>query len=136
MLPSDPKPANGRPELSPSKRAGQPQISIRPADLTMKLLELELSLDGYSAGRDGFSAHVATAVSAIGGELLFELPASGLIADCERIAVLRMPQEGAAGTVFACLETGGTTIRIERPTEETACLQSFAGAFVEVLRRI
>lgn len=133
MLPSDPKPAS-----EPSKLAGQPPNAPRPANsvLTMKLLELELSLDGYAAGRDSFSAHVATAVSAIGGELLFELPASGLIANCERIAVLRLPREGAANTVFACLEPGGTTIRIERPTEETACLQSFAGAFVDVLRRI
>lgn len=133
MLPSDSKPAS-----EPSKLAGQPLSAPRSAnsDLTMKLLELELSLDGYAAGREGFSTHVAAAVSAIGGELLFELPASGLIANCERIAVLRLPRESTANTVFACLETGGTTIRIEHPTEETACLQSFAGAFVDVLRRI
>ncbi len=103
----------------------------------MELLELELSVDGFSAGREGFSAHIAAAASAIGGTLLFELPASGLIENCERIAVLRIPHEETdeTATVFACLEPGGTAIRMENPSEETADLKNFADAFVDVLRR-
>lgn len=150
MLPSETAPANnGNPQgLHSASKAAQPQISIRgnqPHDaandpgFTMELLELELSVDGFSEGRDGFTAHVAEAASAIGGTLLFELPASGLFANCERVAVLRVPRDDTAGeamTVFACLETGGSTIRMENPTEETADLKNFADAFVDVLRRI
>lgn len=108
------------------------------SSLTMELLELELSLDGFTTGADGFVAHVRAAAAAIDGALLFELPASGLIADCDRIAVLRIPQDGSAAmtTVFACLENDGTTIRIEAPDETTADLKNFAEAFVDVLQRI
>lgn len=108
------------------------------ASLTMELLELELSLDGFTTGPDGFAAHVRAAASAIDGAFLFELPASGLVANCDRIAVLRIPKDGSAtmATIFACLETGGNTIRIEMPGEATADLKNFAEAFVDVLQRI
>lgn len=129
MLSSEPK------QVSTGARAAVPQSD---PSLTMELLELELSLDNFASGAEGFSAHVRAAAAAIDGALLFELPASGLIADCERIAVLRIPQDAnsAMSTVFACLEKDGTTIRIERPDETTAGLKNFAEAFVDVLQRI
>lgn len=120
--------------------AGTQQAAVSPADpgLTMELLELELSLDGFEPGTGTFADHVRTAAAAIEGALLFELPASGLIADCERIAVMRIPQDDSPlmTTVFACLEDDGTTIRIEKPDERTADLRNFAEAFVDVLQRI
>ncbi|KQV37436.1 hypothetical protein ASE23_02055 [Rhizobium sp. Root73] len=118
--------------------ATQTLIPAPDANLTIELLELELSLDGFTAGPDGFSAHVRAAAAAIDGALLFELPASGLVADCDRIAVLRIPKDGSAvmATIFACLETGGNTIRLEAPDESTADLKNFAEAFVDVLQRI
>ncbi|MCW0000352.1 hypothetical protein OE766_19160 [Pararhizobium sp. YC-54] len=119
--------------------AAATQTAVAPgASLTMELLELELSLDGFTTGPDGFAAHVRAAAAAIDGALLFELPASGLVADCDRIAVLRIPKDGSAAmaTIFACLETGGNTIRIEMPDEATADLKNFAEAFVDVLQRI
>jgi hypothetical protein len=104
----------------------------------MELLELELSLDGFTTGEDGFAAHVRTAAASIEGAFLFDLPTSGLIANCDRIAVLRVPMDGSAAmeTVFVCLETYGNTIRIEMPDETTAGLKNFAEAFVDVLQRI
>ncbi|CAN7495099.1 hypothetical protein LJR235_003337 [Pararhizobium sp. LjRoot235] len=124
----------------PKQASTAAQVTVPPSDasLTMELLELELSLDGFTTGAEGFAAHVRAAAAAIDGALLFELPASGLIADCDRIAVLRIPQDGTAATttVFACLESDGTTIRIEKPNEETADLKNFAEAFVDVLQRI
>ncbi|WP_075290090.1 hypothetical protein [Pararhizobium arenae] len=116
----------------------QPREAANDSGFTMELLELELSVDGFSEGREGFTAYVTEAASALGGSFLFELPASGLVANCERIAVLRIPRDdaGEAMTIFACLETGGTTIRMENPSEETADLKNFADAFVDVLRRI
>jgi hypothetical protein len=127
--------------LSEPKQASTATQATSPpsdASLTMELLELELSLDGFATGAEGFAAHVRAAAAAIEGALLFELPASGLIADCDRIAVLRIPQDGSAAmtTVFACLESDGTTIRIEKPNEETADLKNFAEAVVDVLQRI
>ncbi|OBZ92979.1 hypothetical protein ADU59_24825 [Pararhizobium polonicum] len=131
MLSSEPKttaPSAATPTAAPVSEPG----------LTMELLELELSLDGFTTGPDGFAAHVRAAAAAIDGAFLFELPASGLLDDCDRIAVLRIPREGSAAmaTIFACLETDGATIRIETPDEKTADLKNFAEAFVDVLQRI
>ena len=84
MLSSEPKQAS---------TAAQATVPPSDASLTMELLELELSLDGFTTGAEGFVAHVRAAAAAIDGALLFELPASGLIADCDRIAVLRRPPE-------------------------------------------
>ncbi|WP_275789451.1 hypothetical protein [Pararhizobium gei] len=121
--------------------ASQPLADANPADnldLTMDLMELELSLDGFSGDPAGFADHVRRAASAIEGVLLFELPASGLIADSDRIAVLRIPQSSAAAmaTIFACLGNDGSTIRVEQPDEATVDLKNFAEAFVDVLQRI
>ncbi|MCV9963172.1 hypothetical protein OIU34_14780 [Pararhizobium sp. BT-229] len=129
MLSSEPKTT----ELS-----AQTSAPASDSGLTMELLELELSLDGFTTGPEGFAAHVRAAAAAIDGAFLFELPASGLIDDCDRIAVLRIPQDGSAGmaTIFVCLETDGATIRIAMPDETTAGLKSFAEAFVDVLQRI
>ncbi|OJF98907.1 hypothetical protein [Pararhizobium antarcticum] len=116
----------------------QPAITTAEPGLPMELIELELSLDGFTAGAAGFSAHMRAAVAGIGGAFLFELPASGLIANCDRIAVLRLREGGGSAmtTIFACLERDGATIRIERPSEATAGLANFADAFVDVLERI
>ncbi|WP_426124986.1 hypothetical protein [Pararhizobium sp. PWRC1-1] len=113
-------------------------LPVSESGLTMELLELELSLDGFTTGEDGFAAHVRAAAASIEGAFLFELPTSGLIANCDRIAVLRVPMDGSAAmaTVFVCLETYGNTIRIEMPDETTAGLKNFAEAFVDVLQRI
>ncbi len=144
MLSSEPtttsgttKPAIARSPVAPPT-VSPPGTTTAEPGLQMELIELELSLDGFSAGAAGFSRHVRIAAEGIKGALLFELPASGLIADCERIAVLRIPEgSGAAmATIFACLESDGTTIRIERPDETTAGLRNFADAFVDVLERI
>ncbi|MDW5314330.1 hypothetical protein [Rhizobium sp. PL01] len=125
-------------EMNMPASATQTLMPASETSLTMELLELELSLDGFTTGPDGFAAHVRAAAAAVDGALLFELPASGLVPDCDRIAVLRIPTEGSAvmATIFACLGTGGNTIRIEMPDETTADLKNFAEAFVDVLQRI
>jgi hypothetical protein len=125
-------------EMETPAAAAQTVVPASDTSLTMELLELELSLDGFTTGPDGFAAHVRSAAAAIDGALLFELPASGLVPDCDRIAVLHIPTDGSAAmaTIFACLETGGNTIRIETPDETTEGLKNFAEAFVDVLQRI
>ena len=105
--------------------------------LPMELLELELSLEGYTGGEAGFCEAVRRAAARSGGELLFDLPAAGLVQDCRRIAVLRIPGDGQAmRVVLALLDDHGTEIRMQAPDEDTAPLVRFADAFVELLERI
>ncbi|TCQ28993.1 hypothetical protein [Rhizobium sp. PP-CC-3G-465] len=107
-------------------------------EFTMEMLELELSLDGTAPDGDDFSDRVRAAAADLKGAFLFDLPASGLVDNCERIAVLRIPRDSGTGseTIFACLEADGTSIRIEKPNERTMGLASFAQAFVDVFQRM
>lgn len=105
--------------------------------LPLELLELELSLEGYDGGETGFCDAVRKAAGGAGGEFLFDLPATGLIEDCRRIAALRVPsQEEKMCVVFALLDGNGTEIRMQAPAEETAHLVRLANAFVGVLERM
>ncbi|MBX5012682.1 hypothetical protein HJB67_22350 [Rhizobium lentis] len=104
--------------------------------LPMELVELELSLEGYAGGDAGFCEAVRQAANRAGGELLFDLPAGGLIEDCRRIAVLRIPDGDGMRVVLALLDANGTEIRMQAPDENTAHLVRFADAFIEVLERI
>ena len=106
--------------------------------LPLELLELELSLDGFSGDVADFAGAVRQAATQLGGDFLFDLPASGLAEDCLRIAALRVPkgEKGALEVVFALLDAEGSTIRVENPDEKTAGLKRFAEAFVGVLERI
>ncbi|ARO29052.1 MULTISPECIES: hypothetical protein [Rhizobium] len=122
--------------------AARPQASALGAidhtepSLPMELVELELSLEGYAGGDAGFCEAVRQAAGRSGGELLFDLPAAGLIEDCRRIAVLRIPDGENMRVVLALLDHNGTEIRMQAPDEETAHLVRFADAFIEVLERI
>lgn len=106
--------------------------------LPLELLELELSLDGFSGDEAGFAEAVRAAAEQVGGDYLFDLPASGLAEDCRRIAALRVPkgEDRALAVVFALLDAEGSAIRVENPDEATADLERFADAFVDVLQRI
>lgn len=106
--------------------------------LPLELLELELSLDGFSGDEAGFGEAVRAAAEQVGGDYLFDLPASGLAEDCRRIAALRVPkgEDRALAVVFALLDAEGSAIRVENPDEATADLKRFADAFVDVLQRI
>jgi hypothetical protein len=106
--------------------------------LPLELLELELSLDGFSGDVETFAEAVRTAATQLGGDFLFDLPASGLADDCLRIAALRVPkgEDGALGVVFALLDAEASAIRVENPDEKTADLKRFADAFIDVLQRI
>lgn len=105
--------------------------------LPMELLELELSLEGYDGGEAGFCEAVRTAAAKAGGEFLFDLPAAGLIDDCRRIAVLRVPTSGSEmRVVLAVLDRHGSEIRMQAPDDDTAHLVRFADAFIEVLERM
>lgn len=110
---------------------------ISPNEISLDLIGLELSLEAFNASQDDFSGFVQQTAEDFGGELLFTLPASGLVRDCKTIAVLRLPM-GASGdmqTVFACLNDAGTSVRVEEPNERSAGLARFAHAFIDVLEK-
>ncbi len=112
-----------------------------PADagdpiLPLELLELELSLEGFSGGEPGFCEAVRSAASAVNGDFLFDLPATGLIPDCRRLAVIRIPEGDTMRTLFAALDEDGAEIRLLQPDEETEHLVRFADAFIDLLQRL
>ncbi|GAA3062968.1 hypothetical protein GCM10010520_08840 [Rhizobium viscosum] len=105
--------------------------------LPLELLELELSLEGYADGEAGFCEAVRKAAAETHGEFLFDLPAAGLVEDCRRIAVLRIPtSDKKMRVVLALLDQNGTEIRMQAPDHDTEHLVRFADAFIEVLERI
>lgn len=104
--------------------------------LPFALLDLELSLDGFAGGEAAFCDAVRSAASAAHGEFLFDLPASGLIADCERIAVLRLREGDSRRVIFAVLDHDSSEIRLLQPDEETEPLLRFTEAFVDLLQRL
>lgn len=114
-----------------------PVIDKGELSLPVTLLELELSLAAFDGDEESFGRTVRVAAQAAGGEVLFELPASGLLPDCHKIAVLHVPQEADQGKriVLAVLDTD-KTIRLEEPGDATAGLVRLAEAFVDVLKRI
>jgi hypothetical protein len=126
------------PETTARPRAGRHGgIDQSEPLLPLELLELELSLEGYDGGEAGFCDAVRKAAGGAGGEFLFDLPATGLVEDCRRIAALHVPSsQDKRCVVFALLDGNGTEIRVQAPDEETAHLVRLANAFVEVLKRI
>jgi hypothetical protein len=102
--------------------------------LPIELLELELSLEGFKGGADGFREAVREAAVAVGGEFLFDLPAAGLVPDCRLLAVIRIPDEDGLRVVLAVLDEEGSEIRVQEADDDTEHLVRFADAFVDVLQ--
>ena len=104
---------------------------------TLPLIELELSLEGFSGGEAEFAAAVRDAAEICGGAFLFDLPGADLLDDCSRVAVVRIGDEpDQPRTVLALLDEAGAAIRIEDPDERTEGLVRLADAFVGVLEKI
>ena len=126
-------------DITAKPAAGAPMASADATDpiLPLELLELELSLEGFSGGEAAFCDAVRDAASAVHGDFLFDLPATGLVPDCRRLAVIRIPEGDAAmRTLFAALGEDGTEIRLLQPDEETEHLLRFADAFIDLLQRL
>lgn len=126
--------------MLPTQTAADTPVASNAGEpaLPLELLELELSLDGFSGDAESFADAVRNAADQVGGDFLFDLPASGLAENCLRIAALRVPnsEDGALSVVFALLDAEGTAVRVESPDEQTEGLKRFAEAFVDVLQRI
>lgn len=97
---------------------------------TLDLVEFEMALDSARAAGDGFLASVQKATETLGGTFLFDLPASGLIEDCQKIAAVQPSAEDGSDIVLALLSEDGCTIRVEQPSDTTADLARFARAYL------
>lgn len=84
-----------------------------------------------------FREAVRDAATAVGGELLFDLPAVGLVANRRRIAVARIPGDGnTMRMVMATLDQDSPRIHMQMPDARTALLVGFANSFVGVFQHM
>lgn len=138
-LPADPAALAARPGDYISKTAHAVQTGSQrasPAPISLDLMELELALDPDEINGHGFCEAVRDAAKASGAEFLFDLPASGLIGDAQRIAVICLSRKDGGRFGLVLLSPEGDRATAVEPGPETAGLVQFAKAFVAVLERL
>ncbi|MDP3524916.1 MAG: hypothetical protein Q8S27_10075 [Hoeflea sp.] len=106
------------------------------APMPLDLVELELALDLSGIPEHGFSEAVREAATTVKGEYLFDLPASGLAGDAQRIAVVCLSREDGGRFGLVLLSADGGQARTIEPDETTKGLVQFAKAFVGVLEKL
>ena len=107
-----------------------------PAPLALDLVELDLALDLSDIADRGFADAVGDAAKVIGGEFLFDLPASGLVEDAQRIAVVCLSRQNGGRFGLVLLSAGGDRVETAEADVATAGLVQFARAFVAVLEKL
>lgn len=138
-LPADPAALAARPADYMSKDAPVVQPDFRrasPAPVSLDLMELELALDLDEITEHGFCEAVREAAKASGAEFLFDLPASGLVEDAQRIAIICLSRKDGGRFGLVLLSPEGDRATALEPGPETAGLVQFAKAFVAVLERL
>lgn len=130
--------AAGHTPLAPrvlAEPAQSPQIK-HLAPLSLDLVELDLALDLSDIADRGFADAVADAAKVIGGEFLFDLPASGLVEEAQRIAVVCLSRDNGGRFGLVLLSASGDRVETAEADEATAGLVQFAKAFVAVLEKL
>lgn len=107
-----------------------------PAPLALDLVELDLALDLSDIADRGFADAVGDAAKVIGGEFLFDLPASGLVEDAQRIAVVCLSRQNGGRFGLVLLSAGGDRVETAEADAATTGLVQFARAFVAVLEKL
>lgn len=126
------------PQLPPADQLSgrQPRETPHQQPMSLEMMELELALDLDAVAERGFSSTVQAAATAIGGEFLFDLPASGLVDDAQRIAVICLSRDDGGRFGLVLLDGDGSRARTVEPDQATADLVQFARAFVAVLEKL
>lgn len=128
--------------IGPQLPSAEPQPQSQPREtphqppMSLEMMELELALDLDAVAERGFSSTVRAAATAIGGEFLFDLPASGLVDDAQRIAVICLSRDDGGRFGLVLLDGDGSRARTVEPDQATADLVQFARAFVAVLEKL
>jgi len=133
-MPGPFKPASAHTTAHASHEATRPQQI--PVPLALDLVELELALDLSDIADRGFCDAVRDAAMKINGEFLFDLPASGLVEDAQRIAVVCLSRDNGGRFGLVLLSTNGDRVETAEADETTAGLVQFARAFVSVLEKL
>lgn len=117
---------------------GKDSILDQPvsAPMPLELVELDLALDLNDIASHGFGHAVREAAKTVKGEFLFDLPASGLAADAQRIAIVCLSREDGGRFALVLLSANGDQARTMEPDAKTADLVTFAKAFVAVLEKL
>lgn len=138
--PIKPAPAHGAgPARTLPHRFGDANVSQvpqQPAPLALDLVELDLALDLSDIANRGFSDAVRDAAKKIDGEFLFDLPASGLAEDAQRIAIVCLSRSNGGRFGLVLLSTDGDRVKTMEADEATNGLVQFAKAFVAVLEKL
>ncbi|MDP2732027.1 MAG: hypothetical protein Q8O63_02780 [Hoeflea sp.] len=116
--------------------SADPEAQTTPPPMPLDLVELELALDLNDVAANGFGAAVREAAKRVGGEFLFDLPASGLLDDAQRIAVVCLSRDDGGRFGLVLLSADGDQARTVEPDSTTADLVQFAKAFVAVLEKL
>ena len=104
--------------------------------LALDLVELDLALDLSDISDRGFSDAVGDAARTVGGEFLFDLPASGLVEDAQRIAIVCLTRDNGGRFGLVLLSANGDRVRTVEADDTTKGLVQFAKAFVAVLEKL
>jgi len=104
--------------------------------MALDLVELELALDISDISERGFCDAVRDAAAKIDGEFLFDLPASGLVDDAQRIALVCLSRDNGGRFGLVLLSAHGDRVRTAEADEATQGLVRFARAFVAVLEKL
>ncbi|WP_420408613.1 hypothetical protein [Hoeflea sp.] len=121
---------------SATKAAPANSAEAAPAALSLELVEIELALDPDDLAEHGFRDTVRDAAESAGAELLFDLPASGLVRNAQRIAVVCLSRDDGGKFGLVVLSPEGDRINVMEPGPETGGLVQFAKAFVGVLEKL
>jgi len=134
------KPASAKATAHPLPASRRPQETARAPEqttpLALDLVELELALDLSNIADRGFCDAVRDAARKIGGEFLFDLPASGLAEDAQRIAVVCLSRDNGGRFGLVLLSAHGDRVRTVEADDTTMGLVRFAKAFVSVLEKL
>ncbi|MCY0094203.1 hypothetical protein [Hoeflea ulvae] len=104
--------------------------------MALDLVQLDLALDLTDIAVHGFGEAVRAAARTVNGEFLFDLPASGLLDDAQRIAVVCLSRQDGGRFGLVVLNSKGDRAMTVEPGAGTADLLRFARAFVGVLEKL
>lgn len=106
------------------------------AGATLEALQSELAQTVNDDLDAGFDAAVGIATEAVGGKLLFSLPAAGLIKDAMRVAPVWLSSGEDQTIVFLVLNASGKSVRVAGSDGEMAEVARFACSFVDVIGKL
>lgn len=134
--PSRPAPAHRSAKAHSSSHRPQERLPEQTVPLALDLVELDLALDLSDIANRGFCDAVRDAARKVGGEYLFDLPASGLVEDAQRIAVVCLSRNNGGRFGLVLLSAHGDRVETSEADDATMGLVRFAKAFVSVLEKL